>query len=209
MVLVWSGYCHFFKYISGYREIIRIQWIRIRHTARNHTVSVMPGVLMNLCCLMSYWSSASWCPAAPLLPDVLLILCCLVSCSVLLPDVLQIHCCIMSCCFSADWCPADPLLHDILLLLRWLVPCRFTAAWCPAASLLTGVLQIRPTAPLLTGVLQIHCCMMSTCSSADWCPADQLLHDVICYSARILLFFSLKAVALSTRHRSLNSNPVP
>ena len=118
--------------------------------------------MMNLRCLMSYWSSASWCPAAPLLPDVLLILCCLVSCSVLLPDVLQIHCCIMSCCFSADWCPADPLLHDILLLLRWLVPCRFTAAWCPAASLLTGVLQIRPTAPLLTGVLQIHCCMMST-----------------------------------------------
>ena len=165
MVLVWSGYSHFLKYISGYREIIRIPRIRISHTARNHNiVSVMPGVLMNLCCLMSYWSSASWCPAAPLLPDVLLILCCLVSCSVLLPDVLQIHCCIMSCCW--------------VLLLCWLVSCRSTAAWCPAAAPLTGPLQIY--------CWMMSCCFSanwrladpSYCSSVDWCPANPLLHDV-------------------------------
>ena len=153
MVLVSSGYSHFFKYISGYREIIRIPRIRIRHTARNHNiVSVMPGVLMNLCCLMSYWSSASWCPAAPLLPGVLL--------------------------GSAAWCPADPLLHYVLLLLCWLVSCWSTAAWYPAASPLTGPLQIYCCMLSCCFSANWRLADPSYCSSVDWCPANPLLHDV-------------------------------
>ena len=99
------------------------------------------NIFRQICVTLSFslLSSASWCPACPLLLDV--------------PPVLNS---LMFHLSSASWCPACPHLLDVPPVLSFLLSRLSSAFWCPAC-------------PLLLDVPSVCCCLMSSLSSGAQC----------------------------------------